>query len=181
MRQAASRAVADQGRTIRIPVHVFETINRLVRAQRKLLQRLGREPTDSELGREMGIAAGDVRTIKKMAARPMSLQARMGEDGDTCVGDLIADPAGVNPQVVTEGRLLRDEMIRILGTLAPREREVIDYRFGISDGYSRTLEEVGRLFNVTRERVRQIEAKALRKLRHPSRMGVLREYLAKSA
>ena len=181
VRQAASRAVADQGRTIRIPVHVFETINKMVRTQRKLFQRLGREPTDSELGREIGMAAGAVRTIKKMAARPMSLQARMGEDGDTCVGDLIADPEGVNPQAVTEGRLLHDEMIRILGTLAPREREVIDYRFGISDGYSRTLEEVGRLFNVTRERVRQIESKALRKLRHPSRMGALREYLAKSA
>ena len=181
VRQAASRAVADQGRTIRIPVHVFESINKMVRTQRKLLQLLGREPTDAELGSEMGMSAAAVRTIKKMAARPVSLQARMGEDGDACVGDLIADPAGVSPQAVTEGRLLRDEMIRILGTLAPREREVIDYRFGISDGYSRTLEEVGRIFNVTRERVRQIESKALRKLRHPSRTRVFREYIAESA
>ena len=181
IRQAATRAIADQARTIRIPVHMIETINRVLRVQKQLVQRLGREPTEREIAEEVGIDVKEVRSVRKMAQKPISLQARLGDDGDATVGDLIPDAGSVNPFEATEGHLLREQLQMVLGTLSGREREVVDYRFGLSDGYSRTLEEVGRFFNVTRERVRQIESKALRKLRHPSRMRVLREYFVRCA
>ena len=181
IRQAATRAIADQARTIRIPVHMVETINRVLRVQRRLVQRLGREPSEREIAKEVGIAVKEVRSVRKMAQKPISLQSRLGDDGDATVGDLIPDAGSVKPFEATEGHLLREQLREVLNTLGGREREVIDYRFGLSDGYSRTLEEVGEFFNVTRERVRQIESKALRKLRHPSRMRVLREYLVKCA
>jgi len=180
IRQAASRAIADQGRIIRIPVHAIERINKMMRAEKRLVQTLGRAPTDRELALEMGMKVGDVRDARRMAMRPMSLQSPLGEDGGT-IGDLVPDANTANPSEAAEGSLMREHLAAVLDTLGQREREVIDYRFGLSDGYSRTLEEVGRFFNVTRERVRQIEAKALRKLRHPSRMNVLREYFAKTA
>ena len=181
IRQAASRALADQARTIRIPVHMVETMNRVLRVQKQLVQRLGREPTEREIAEEVGIDVKEVRSVRKMAQKPISLQSRLGDDGDATVGDLIPDAGSVNPFEATEGHLLREQLRDILNTLGGREREVIDYRFGLSDGYSRTLEEVGEFFNVTRERVRQIESKALRKLRHPSRMRVLREYFVRCA
>ena len=181
IRQAATRAIADQARTIRIPVHMIETINRVLRVQKQLVQRLGREPTEREIAEEVGIGVKEVRSVRKMAQKPISLQSRLGDDGDATVGDLIPDAGSVNPFEATEGHLLREQLQLVLGTLSGREREVVDYRFGLSDGYSRTLEEVGRFFNVTRERVRQIESKALRKLRHPSRIHLLREYFQRSA
>ena len=181
VRQAASRALADQARTIRIPVHMIETINKLMRRQKQLVQRLGREPTVRELAREMGISEKEVVAVKKMAQRPISLQAQVSDDGESTYGDFIPDEKSANPRVATDGAILRDQIREVLSSLGDREREVIDYRFGLTDGYSRTLEEVGEFFNVTRERVRQIEAKALRKLRHPSRMNVLREYFMKCA
>lgn len=181
IRQSASRAIADQGRTIRIPVHAIERINHVMRIRKRLVQAFGREPTDSELAVEVGTDEKEIRTVRKMAMQPISLQARIGEDGDASFGDLIADPDSINPAEATEGVLMRSRMASVLDTLNSREREVISYRFGIRDGYARTLEEVGRFFNVTRERVRQIEAKALRKLRHPSRLRMLEEYFAKSA
>ena len=181
IRQAASRALADQARTIRIPVHMVETMNRVLRVQKQLVQRLGREPTEREIAEEVGIDVKEVRSVRKMAQKPISLQSRLGDDGDATVGDLIPDAGCVNPFEATEVSLLREQLREVLNTLGGREREVIDYRFGLSDGYSRTLEEVGEFFNVTRERVRQIESKALRKLRHPSRMRALREYLVKCA
>ena len=181
IRQAATRAIADQGRTIRIPVHMIEKINSVMREQRKLVQRLGREPGDTELASACGMKPAEIRAVKKMAQRPVSLQSRIGDDGDACVGDFIPDGSSVSPCVATEGALLREQLRNVLATLGSREREVLDYRFGLSDGFSRTLDEVGRYFNVTRERVRQIEAKALRKLRQPSRMNLLREYSERSA
>ena len=181
IRQAASRAIADQGRTIRIPVHVHETINSLVRVQRRLVQRLGREPSAAELGRELGLPSSAVMSFMKMAARPISLHAKVGEDGNACIGDLIADPSCICPYDATDEHLLHERIKDVLGTLPPREREVLDCRFGLSDGVGRTLEEAGKVFNVTRERVRQIESKALRKLRHPSRMRMLGEYVADCA
>ena len=181
IRQAASRALADQARTIRIPVHMIETINKLMRRQKQLVQRLGREPTVRELAREMGIGEKEVVAVKKMAQRPISLQAHVSDDGESTYGDFIPDEKSANPREATDGAILRDQIREALSSLGDREREVIDYRFGLTDGYSRTLEEVGEFFNVTRERVRQIEAKALRKLRHPSRMNVLREYFMKCA
>ena len=181
VRQAASRALADQARTIRIPVHMIETINKLMRRQKQLVQRLGREPTVRELAREMGIGEKEVVAVKKMAQRPISLQAHVSDDGESTYGDFIPDEKSANPREATDGAILRDQIREVLSSLGDREREVIDYRFGLTDGYSRTLEEVGEFFNVTRERVRQIEAKALRKLRHPSRMNVLREYFMKCA
>ena len=181
IRQAASRALADQARTIRIPVHMIETINKLMRRQKQLVQRLGREPTVRELAREMGIGEKEVVAVRKMAQRPISLQAHVSDDGESTYGDFIPDEKSANPREATDGAILRDQIREVLSSLGDREREVIDYRFGLTDGYSRTLEEVGEFFNVTRERVRQIEAKALRKLRHPSRMNVLREYFMKCA
>ena len=176
IRQAATRAIADQARTIRIPVHMIETINRLKRVQKRLIQKLGREPTESELSREMDLPQDQVRAVKRMAQQPISLQAKVGDNEDAHYGDFIPDQTSENPFEVTEGHLLKEHLREILNTLTDRERQVIDFRFGLTDGYSRTLEEVGRLFNVTRERIRQIEAKALRKLRHPSRMKSLGEY-----
>ena len=176
IRQAATRAIADQARTIRIPVHMIETINRLMRVNKKLVQKLGREPTDAELSAEMGIPPDQVRTVKRMAQQPISLQSKVGDNDDAHYGDFIPDVTSENPFEVTEGHLLKERLREILETLSDRERQVVDYRFGLSDGYSRTLEEVGRLFNVTRERIRQIEAKALRKLRHPSRMKSLGDF-----
>lgn len=180
IRQAATRAIADQSRTIRIPVHMVETIHKVVREQKRLLQRLGREPTESELGQACGMSAHEVLSVKRMAQRPVSLQSKVGDD-DACYGDFVPDTTSVDPFQATEGHFLRAQLEAVLETLGEREREVIDYRFGLSDGFNRTLEEVGQFFNVTRERVRQIEAKALRKLRHPRRICMLREYSAKLA
>ena len=176
IRQAATRAIADQARTIRIPVHMIETINKLMRVQKKLVQKLGREPTEQELSKEMNMPMDQVRAVKRMAQQPISLQSKVGDSDDAHYGDFIPDATSENPFEVTEGHLLKERLGDILGTLTDRERQVVDLRFGLKDGYSRTLEEVGRLFNVTRERIRQIEAKALRKLRHPSRMKSLMDY-----
>jgi len=176
IRQAATRAIADQARTIRIPVHMIETINKLMRVQKKLIQKLGREPTEQDLSKEMNMPPDQVRAVKRMAQQPISLQSKVGDNDDAHYGDFIPDLSSENPFEVTEGHLLKERLRDILNTLTDRERQVVDFRFGLSDGYSRTLEEVGRLFNVTRERIRQIEAKALRKLRHPSRMKSLGDY-----
>ena len=176
IRQAATRAIADQARTIRIPVHMIETINKLMRVQKKLIQKLGREPSEAELSAEMSMPADQVRAVKRMAQQPISLQSKVGDNDDAHYGDFIPDLSSENPFEVTEGHLLKERLREILETLTDRERQVVDFRFGLTDGYSRTLEEVGRLFNVTRERIRQIEAKALRKLRHPSRMKSLGDY-----
>ena len=176
IRQAATRAIADQARTIRIPVHMIETINKLMRVQKKLIQKLGREPTEAELSKEMGLPADQVRAVKRMSQQPISLQSKVGDNDDAHYGDFIPDLSSENPFEVTEGHLLKERLRDILDTLTDRERQVVDFRYGLTDGYTRTLEEVGRLFNVTRERIRQIEAKALRKLRHPSRMKSLGDY-----
>ena len=176
IRQAATRAIADQARTIRIPVHMIETINKLMRVQKKLIQKLGREPTEPELSKEMNMPPDQVRAVKRMSQQPISLQSKVGDNDDAHYGDFIPDLSSENPFEVTEGHLLKERLRDILNTLTDRERQVVDFRFGLTDGYSRTLEEVGRLFNVTRERIRQIEAKALRKLRHPSRMKSLGDY-----
>ena len=181
IRQAASRAIADQGRTIRIPVHMIEMINRVVKAGRRLVQRLGCEPSDAELARECGIEIKDVKSVKEMVAHPISLQKEVGADGDACYGDFIADEKSTIPFQATEAALLKGRLREVLDTLADREREVLDYRYGLSDGHERTLEEVGRFFGVTRERVRQIEARALRKLRHPQRQRMLNEFIASCA
>ena len=176
IRQAATRAIADQARTIRIPVHMIETINKLMRVQKRLIQKLGREPSEDELAKEMDMPAEQVRAVKRMAQQPISLQSKVGDNDDAHYGDFIPDLSSENPFEVTEGHLLKERLREILNTLTDRERQVVDFRFGLTDGYSRTLEEVGSLFNVTRERIRQIEAKALRKLRHPSRMKSLGDY-----
>ena len=176
IRQAATRAIADQARTIRIPVHMIETINKLMRVQKRLVQKLGREPDEKELAKEVDMPLDQVRAVKRMAQQPISLQSKVGDNDDAHYGDFIPDLSSENPFEVTEGHLLKERLREILNTLTDRERQVVDFRFGLSDGYSRTLEEVGRLFNVTRERIRQIEAKALRKLRHPSRMKSLEDY-----
>ena len=176
IRQAATRAIADQARTIRIPVHMIETINKLMRVQKRLIQKLGREPGEQELAKEMDMPVDQVRAVRRMAQQPISLQSKVGDNDDAHYGDFIPDLSSENPFEVTEGHLLKERLREILNTLTDRERQVVDFRFGLSDGYSRTLEEVGRLFNVTRERIRQIEAKALRKLRHPSRMKSLGDY-----
>ena len=176
IRQAATRAIADQARTIRIPVHMIETINKLMRVQKRMIQKLGREPTEQELSQEMDMPPDQVRAVRRMAQQPISLQSKVGDSDDAHYGDFIPDLSSENPFEVTEGHLLKERLRDILNTLTDRERQVVDFRFGLTDGYSRTLEEVGRLFNVTRERIRQIEAKALRKLRHPSRMKSLGDY-----
>jgi RNA polymerase primary sigma factor len=155
---------------------MIETINKLKREQKKLIQKLGREPTEVELSEEMNMPIEDVRRVNRMAQQPISLQSRVGDSDDAHYGDFIPDTTSENPFEVTEGHLLKERLREILNTLTDREKKVVDFRFGLSDGYSRTLEEVGRLFNVTRERIRQIEAKALRKLRHPSRMKTLSDY-----
>ena len=176
IRQAATRAIADQARTIRIPVHMIETINKLMRVQKRLIQKLGREPDEKELAKEVDMPLDQVRAVRRMAQQPISLQSKVGDNDDAHYGDFIPDLSSENPFEVTEGHLLKERLREILNTLTDRERQVVDFRFGLSDGFSRTLEEVGRLFNVTRERIRQIEAKALRKLRHPSRMKSLEDY-----
>ncbi len=176
IRQAATRAIADQARTIRIPVHMIEKINKLMRVQKRLIQDLGREPDERELAKEMDLPIDEVRDVRRIAQQPISLQSKVGDSDDAHYGDFIPDLTSENPFEVTEGHLLKERLRDILNTLTDRERQVVDFRFGLSDGFSRTLEEVGRLFNVTRERIRQIEAKALRKLRHPSRMKSLGDY-----
>ena len=178
IRQAATRAIADQARTIRIPVHMIETINKLMRVQKKLIQRLGREPTEAELSIEMEMKPEQVRAVYRMAQQPISLQSKVGDNDDAKYGDFIPDTSAENPSEQTAYSMLRERLKEILQTLTDRERQVLDYRFGLTDGFSRTLEEVGKQFNVTRERIRQIEAKALRKLRHPSRLKKLDGFLA---
>jgi RNA polymerase primary sigma factor len=177
IRQAVTRAIADQSRTIRIPVHMVETINKLVRTSRRLLQELGREPTDDEIGEEMGLTADRVREIVRVSQEPVSLETPIGEEEDSSLGDFVEDREAAAPPDVASLVVLRDEVEGVLDTLTPRERRVLQLRFGLLDGHQRTLEEVGKRFGVTRERVRQIEAKALRKLRHPSRSRRLRDYL----
>jgi RNA polymerase primary sigma factor len=177
IRQAVTRAIADQSRTIRIPVHMVETINKLVRTSRRLLQELGREPSDYEIGEEMGLSAERVREIVRVSQEPVSLETPIGEEEDSSLGDFVEDREAAAPPDVASLVVLRDEVEGVLDTLTPRERRVLQLRFGLLDGHQRTLEEVGKRFGVTRERVRQIEAKALRKLRHPSRSRRLRDYL----
>src|SRR3989441_261572 len=177
IRQAITRAIADQARTIRIPVHMVETINKLVRVSRRLLQELGREPTDLEIGDEMGITPDKVREIVKVSQDPVSLETPIGEEEDSHLGDFVEDKEATSPSDAASLTMLRTEVEDILDTLTPRERRVLQLRFGLIDGHQRTLEEVGKRFGVTRERIRQIEAKALRKLRHPSRSKKLRDYL----
>lgn len=177
IRQAATRAIADQARTIRIPVHMIETINKLLRVQKKLVQELGREPTPEEAAEEMAIPVERVRAVYRMAQQPISLQSPVGDGDDAHFGDFIEDKSAENPSEMTAYSMLKERLQEVLVTLTDRERQVLDYRFGLTDGYSRTLEEVGKQFNVTRERIRQIEAKALRKLRHPTRLRKLEGFL----
>ncbi len=177
IRQAITRAIADQARTIRIPVHMVETINKLVRVQRQLLQDLGREPTPEEIGRVMGIGADKVREIQKVSQEPVSLETPIGEEEDSHLGDFIEDSDAVVPVDAASFILLQEQLESVLHTLSEREKKVIQLRFGLVDGHPRTLEEVGREFGVTRERIRQIESKTLSKLRHPSRSQKLRDYL----
>ena len=177
IRQAITRAIADQARTIRIPVHMVETINKLVRVQRQLLQDLGREPTPEEIGAEMDLPTEKVREILKIAQEPVSLETPIGEEDDSHLGDFIEDEGEMSPEVFTSSALLREQLEDVLDTLTDREENVLRLRFGLDDGNIRTLEQVGKVFGVTRERIRQIEAKALRKLRHPSRSKQLKDFL----
>ncbi|MCW6675220.1 RNA polymerase sigma factor RpoD [Aerococcaceae bacterium NML171108] len=177
IRQAITRAIADQARTIRIPVHMVETINKLVRIQRQLLQDLGREPTPEEIGAEMDLPTDKVREILKIAQEPVSLETPIGEEDDSHLGDFIEDEGAMSPEVFTSSALLREQLEDVLDTLTDREENVLRLRFGLDDGNIRTLEQVGKVFGVTRERIRQIEAKALRKLRHPSRSKQLKDFL----
>ena len=178
IRQSITRAIADQARTIRIPVHMVETINKLVRVQRQLLQDLGRDPTPEEIGEEMGMSAERVREIQKISQEPVSLETPIGEEEDSQLGDFIEDAQAVAPPEAASDSMLREQLDQVLDGLADRERKVIKLRFGLEDGHPRTLEEVGREFGVTRERIRQIESKTLAKLRHPSRSGKLKDYMA---
>jgi len=177
IRQAITRAIADQARTIRIPVHMVETINKLIRIQRNLLQDLGREPTPEEIGAEMDIPTEKVRDILKIAQEPVSLETPIGEEDDSHLGDFIEDNEAISPADSAAYEMLKVQLESVLDTLTPREEQVLRLRFGLDDGRTRTLEEVGKEFSVTRERIRQIEAKALRKLRHPSRSKQLRDFL----
>ena len=177
IRQAITRAIADQARTIRIPVHMVETINKLIRVSRQLLQELGREPTPEEIAEEMGMPVDRVREILKISQEPVSLETPIGEEEDSHLGDFIQDDNVPVPAEAASFTLLREQLVEVLGTLTEREQKVLRLRFGLDDGRARTLEEVGKEFNVTRERIRQIEAKALRKLRHPSRSRKLKDYL----
>ena len=178
IRQAITRAIADQARTIRIPVHMVETIHKVSRTARTLLQELGREPTTDEIAEKLGITADKVRDIMKIAQDPVSLETPIGEEEDSHLGDFVEDVDSPAPSESASYSLLREQLCNILHTLTPREEQVIKLRFGLEDGRPRTLEEVGKQFNITRERIRQIEAKALRKLRHPSRSKTLKDYLA---
>lgn len=177
IRQAITRAIADQARTIRIPVHMVETINKLIRIQRQLLQDLGREPTPEEIGEEMELSPEKVRDILKIAQEPVSLETPIGEEDDSHLGDFIEDQEAVSPSDHAAYELLKEQLEDVLDTLTDREENVLRLRFGLDDGRTRTLEEVGKVFGVTRERIRQIEAKALRKLRHPSRSKQLKDFL----
>jgi RNA polymerase primary sigma factor len=177
IRQAITRSIADQARTIRIPVHMIETINKLMRVQKQLVQEFGREPTPEEVAEEMIMPVDRVRAVLKMAQQPISLQSPVGDSEDTHFGDFIEDKSAENPSEMTAYSLLKDRLQDVLKTLTEREQEVLTLRFGLADGYSRTLEEVGKKFTVTRERIRQIEAKALRKMRHPTRIRKLEGFL----
>ncbi|MFB0971570.1 MAG: RNA polymerase sigma factor RpoD [Neofamilia sp.] len=177
IRQAITRAIADQARTIRIPVHMVETINKLVRTQRKLIVKLGRDPAPEEIAKEMGIEVSKVHEILKIAQEPVSLETPIGEEEDSHLGDFIPDEQIVSPSDAAAFTLLKEQLSQVLDTLNEREKKVLILRFGLEDGRSRTLEEVGKEFDVTRERIRQIEAKALRKLRHPSRSKKLKDFL----
>ena len=177
IRQAITRAIADQARTIRIPVHMVETINKLIRVSRQLLQELGREPTPEEIAAEMNMPVERVREILKISQEPVSLETPIGEEEDSHLGDFIQDDNVPVPADAAAFTLLKEQLEEVLGTLTEREQKVLTLRFGLEDGRARTLEEVGREFDVTRERIRQIEAKALRKLRHPSRSRKLKDYL----
>ena len=177
IRQAITRAIADQARTIRIPVHMVETINKLVRVQRQLVQELGRDPTPEEIGKEMDLDVEKVREIMKIAQEPVSLETPIGEEEDSHLGDFIPDEDVLAPADAATFTMLREQLIDVLDTLTPREEKVLRLRFGLDDGRARTLEEGGKEFDVTRERIRQIEAKALRKLRHPSRSKKLKDFL----
>lgn len=178
IRQAITRAIADQARTIRIPVHMVETINKVIRVSRQLLQELGHDPTPEDVAEEMNMPVARVREILKIAQEPVSLETPIGEEEDSHLGDFIPDEDALEPAEAASFTLLREQLVDVLGTLTPREEKVLKLRFGIEDGRTRTLEEVGREFNVTRERIRQIEAKALRKLRHPSRSKKLKDFLS---
>ena len=177
IRQAITRAIADQARTIRIPVHMVETINKQIRVSRTLLQEFGREPTPEEIAKYMGISEDKVREIQKIAQDPVSLETPIGEEEDSHLGDFLEDQTSAAPSDMVAFTLLKEQLIGVLDTLTPREEKVLRLRYGIDDGRPRTLEEVGKEFNVTRERIRQIEAKALRKLRHPSRSKRLKDFL----
>ncbi len=177
IRQAITRAIADQARTIRIPVHMVETINKLARVQRQLTQELNREPTDEEIAKKLGISLEKVREVYKISQDPVSLETPIGEEDDSHLGDFIRDERTMSPEEYTEIGMLKEELSGVLLTLTEREEKVLRLRFGLDDGQCRTLEEVGQIFNVTRERIRQIEAKALRKLRHPSRSRKLKDFL----
>ncbi len=177
IRQAITRAIADQARTIRIPVHMVETINKLIRVSRRLLQELGREPTQEEIAAEMGITEEKVREIQKIAQDPVSLETPIGEEEDSHLSDFIEDEGSAAPTDAVSYTMLKEQMIGVLDTLTPREEKVLRLRYGLDDNRPRTLEEVGKEFNVTRERIRQIEAKALRKLRHPSRSKRLKDFI----
>ena len=177
IRQAITRAIADQARTIRIPVHMVETINKLIRVSRQLLQKHGREPTPEEIAKEMEVSEERVREIMKIAQEPVSLETPIGEEEDSHLGDFIEDHDAPAPADAASFMLLKEQLAEVLSTLTDREKKVLKLRFGLEDGKARTLEEVGKSFNVTRERIRQIEAKALRKLRHPSRSKKLKDFL----
>ena len=178
IRQAITRAIADQARTIRVPVHMVETINKLNRAHRQLTLELNREPTDEELGKRLNLSVEKIREIYKISQEPVSLETPIGEEEDSHLGDFVPDERNMSPEDYTTNEMLKDEISEILLTLTDREEKVIRLRFGLDDGKPRTLEEVGKIFNVTRERIRQIEAKALRKLRHPSRSRKLKDYMS---
>ncbi len=177
IRQAITRSIADQARTIRIPVHMVETINKLIRVQRQLLQELGREATPEEVAEHMGISVEKVRAIHKIAQEPVSLETPIGEEEDSTLGDFIKDSEALAPEDAASGSMLKEQLMEALDSLSPREQKVLKLRFGLEDGRSRTLEEVGRRFDVTRERIRQIEAKALRRLKHPSKSKKLKDFL----
>ncbi len=177
IRQAITRALADQARTIRVPVHMVETINKMVRVQRQMTLELNREPSEEEIAKKMGISVEKVREVMKISQEPVSLETPIGEEDDSHLGDFLKDEGSLSPEEYTENEILKEEIKEVLQTLQPREQEVLELRFGLIDGICHTLEDVGKRFNVTRERIRQIEAKALRKLRHPSRAKKLKDFL----
>ena len=177
IRQAITRALADRARTIRVPVHMVETINKMARIQRQLTLELNREPSEQELAKKMGVSVEKVREVMKISQEPVSLETPIGEEDDSHLGDFLKDESSLSPEEYTENEILKEEIMEVLMSLQPREQEVLELRFGLLDGTCHTLEEVGKRFNVTRERIRQIEAKALRKLRHPSRAKKLKDFM----